>query len=211
MARQRSFTSYVADRFYNELFAAINDYYAETNSDNLNLRLYQVNRIGEIELSDITVKFVSVNDLPGSEIEFEVEIDAGFNVREADYHYYSDEFTSQWFMLKCKGDLSCALDDFQITGILIYNGKNRQPKPMSDALVPIISKDNLETVATDFLKRNYPKSLLQPMAVDPTELVKSMGLTVKLKRITEDCSIFGQIFFQDSTTEIYDEKLCQSV
>lgn len=30
MARQRSFTSYVADRFYNELFAAINDY-AETN------------------------------------------------------------------------------------------------------------------------------------------------------------------------------------
>jgi len=211
MARQRSFTSYVADRYYNELFAAINDYYAETNSDNLNLRLYQVNRIGEIELSDITVKFVSVNDLPGSEIEFEVAIDAGFNVREADYHYYRDEFTSQWFMLKCKGDLSCALDDFQITGISIYNGKNRQPKPMSDALVPIISKDNLETVATDFLKRNYPKALLQPMAVDPTELVKSMGLTVKLKRITEDCSIFGQIFFQDSTTEIYDEKLCQSV
>ena len=114
-------------------------------------------------------------------------------------------------MLKCKGDLSCALDNFQITGISIYNGKNRQPKPMSDALVPIISKDNLETVATDFLKRNYPKALLQPMAVDPTELVKSMGLTVKLKRITEDCSIFGQIFFQDSTTEIYDEKLCQSV
>ena len=35
MARQRSFTSYVADRYYNELFAAINDYYAETNSDNL--------------------------------------------------------------------------------------------------------------------------------------------------------------------------------
>ena len=211
MARQRSFTSYVADRYYNELFAAINDYYAETNSDNLNLRLYQVNRIGEIELSDITVKFVSVNDLPGSEIEFEVAIDAGFNVREADYHYYRDEFTSQWFMLKCKGDLSCALDDFQITGISIYNGKNRQPKPMSDALVPIISKDNLEAVATDFLKRNYPKALLQPMAVDPSELAKSMGLTVKLKRITEDCSIFGQIFFQDSTTEIYDEKLCQSV
>lgn len=86
MARQRSFTSYIADRFNNELFAAINDY-AEINSDNLNLRLYQVNKIGEIEVSDITVKFVSVNDLPGSEIEFEVAIDAEFDVREADYHY----------------------------------------------------------------------------------------------------------------------------
>lgn len=195
MARQRSFTSYVADRFYNELFAAINDY-AETNSDNLNLRLYKVNKIGGIELSGITVKFVSVNDLPGSEIEFEVAIDAEFDVREADYHYDTDEFTSQWFMLKCRGDLECGLDDFQITGISIYNGKNRQPKPMSDALVPIISKDNLEAVATDFLKRNYPKALLQPMAVDLSELAKSMGLTVKLKRITEDCFIFGQIFFK---------------
>lgn len=86
MALQRSFTSYVADRFYNELFAAISDF-AEENSDDLNLRLYQVNRIGGIELSDITIKYVSVNDLPGSEIEFEVAIEAEFNVREADYHY----------------------------------------------------------------------------------------------------------------------------
>lgn len=139
LARQRSFTSYVADRFYNELFAAINDY-AEINADNLNLRLYQVNRIGEIELSDITVKFVSVNDLLGSEIEFEAAIEAEFNVWETDYHYDTDEFTSQWFMLKCMGDLACGLDDFQITDISIYNGKNRQLKPMSDALVPIISK-----------------------------------------------------------------------
>lgn len=44
MARQCLFTSYFVDRFYNELFATINDY-AEINSDNLNLRLYQVNKI----------------------------------------------------------------------------------------------------------------------------------------------------------------------
>lgn len=173
MARQCSFTSYVADKFNNELFAVINDY-AETNSDNLNLRFYQVNKIGGIELSDITVKYVSVNDLPGSETEFEVVIDAEFDVREADYHYDRDEFTSQWFILKCKGDLSCGLKDFQITGISIYNDKNRQSKPMSDALVPIISKDKLEAIATDFLKRNYPKALLQPMEIDPSELVRSM-------------------------------------
>lgn len=91
MARQRSITNYVADRFYNELCTTINDY-SETNSDDLNLRLYQVNKIGGIELSDITVKFVSVNDLPGSEIEF--AIDAKFDVREADDHYDTDEFTS---------------------------------------------------------------------------------------------------------------------
>ena len=41
-----------------------------------------------------------MNDLPGSEIEFEVVIDAEFNVREADYHYDTDEFTSQWFIVE---------------------------------------------------------------------------------------------------------------
>ena len=50
MARQRSFTSYVADRFYNELFAAINDY-AEIIADSLNLRLYQVSDFKKVYLA----------------------------------------------------------------------------------------------------------------------------------------------------------------
>lgn len=211
MARQRSFMSYVSDRFYNELFAAIEDH-IEVNADDLNLRLNKVNRIdGVPELSDITVKFVCVNDLPDSKIAFDVVVEAEIEAREADYHYDIDEICTQWFMVKCKGDLACGLDDFLIDSVTIYRGKDRIPKPMSDALVPIISKDNLETVATDFLKRNYPNALLQPMAIDPSELAKNMGLQVKLKKITEDCSIFGQIFFHDSVAEFYDEKTCAVV
>ena len=37
MARQRSFTSYVADRFYNELFADISDF-AEDNTGSSRMR-----------------------------------------------------------------------------------------------------------------------------------------------------------------------------
>lgn len=82
-----------------------------------------------------------------------------------------------------------------------------------DQLCDIIDKSKyLILSGTMAVGKTYlAKALLQPMAVDPSELAKSMGLTVKLKRITEDCAIFGQISFQDSTTEIYDEKLCQSV
>lgn len=156
MARQRSFMSYVSDRFYNELFAAIKDH-IEGNADDLNLRLNKVNRIdGVPELSDITVKFVCVNDLPDSKIVFDVVVEVEIEAREADYHYDIDEICSQWFMVKCKGDLASGLDDFLIDSVMIYRGKDRIPKPMSDALVPIISKDNLEAVATDFLKRKLP-------------------------------------------------------
>ena len=44
------------------------------------------------------------------------------------------------------------------------------------------------------------------MAVDPKDLAESMGLKIELKHIAKDCSIFGQIFFQDAEAEFYDKK-----
>ncbi len=98
MAGNRSFKDYVADRFYNELFAAIQSYTAENYQD-LDLRLYRVRTIGGIELSDIEVKFVSINDLPDMKIEFDVAVEAELEARESDYHYDESETCKQWFML----------------------------------------------------------------------------------------------------------------
>jgi transcriptional regulator with XRE-family HTH domain len=204
LASNRSFKDYVADRFYNEMFTAIQSYTTD-NCDNLNLRVYRVRTVGGIELSDIEVKFVSVNDLPGMKIEFDVAIEAEFEVREADYHYDSSDYCSQWFLLKCSGDLDCNLDDFAISSVTEYTSKNKQPKPMSDSLVPIINKEQLESVAIDFLRRYYPEALKTPMAVEPQVLAEKMGLTIEMREITKDFSVFGQIYFHDCDAEFYDE------
>lgn len=198
MPRERSFKDYVADRFYNELYDGIQEFIKE-NPHNLDLNLYRVQDIDEIELTDIRVVFVDVHDQPGTGISFDIAVDADIETIEEDKYCNEDEEASQWFIVRCSGDLACSLDDFEIHSISVYSGKIPQPKPMSDALVPIIRKDDLEKVATDFLKRNYPKALLQPMAVDPKDLAESMGLKVELKHIAKDCSIFGQIFFQDAS------------
>jgi len=204
LAGNRSFKDYVADTFYNELFAAIQSYTAE-NYENLDLRLYKVRNIGGIELSDIEVKFVSVNDLPDMKIEFDVAVEAELEVRESDYHYDESENCRQWFMLKCSGDLDCNLDDFTISSVTEYTSKNKQPKPMSDSLVPIINKEQLEFVAADFLRRHYPEALKTPMAIEPQVLAEKMGLAVKMREITKDFSVFGQIYFHDCDAEFYDE------
>lgn len=204
MGRDRSFTEYVANRFYNELFAAIQNYVTE-NNDNLELRLYRIKNIGGIELSDIEVKFVSVCDLPDMKIEFDVALEAELEVRESDYHYDETEMRRQWFMLKCIGDLDSNLDDFKISSVNIYASKNKQAKPMSDSLVPLIQSEELEAVATDFLRRHYPEALKTPMAVEPQQLAKNMGLTVEMREITKDFSVFGQIYFHDCDAEFYDE------
>lgn len=158
MGINRSFTDYVADRFYNELFAAVQNY-IEYNYDALDLRLYRVRNIGGIELSDIEVKFLFVNDLLHMKIEFEVAVEAELEVRESDYHYDESETCRAWFMLKCSGDLDCNLEDFKISSVGLYTSKNKQVKPMSDSLVPIINKEQLETVAAGFLCRHYPEAL----------------------------------------------------
>lgn len=204
MASNRSFKDYVADRFYNELFAAIQNFTA-VNYEDLDLRLYRVRNIGGIELSDIEAKLVSVNDLPDMKIEFDVAVEAELEVRESDYHYDETEMCRQWFMLKCIGDLDCKLEDFKISSVNIYASKNKQAKPMSDSLVPLIQSEELEVVATDFLRRHYPEVLKIPMAIEPQQLAKKMGLNVIVKNITKDFSVFGQIYFHDCEAELYDE------
>ena len=203
MAVNRSFKDYVADRFGNELYAAIESYASE-KYDDLDLRLYKVRNIGGIELSDIEVKFVSVSDLPGMKIEFDIVVEAELEVRESNYHYDESENCSQWFMLKCSGDLDRNLDDFSISGITEYTNKNKQPKPMSDSLVPIINREQLEAVATDFLRRHYPEALKTPIAVEPQLLAEKMGLSVEMREITKDFSVFGQLYFHDCSSELYD-------
>lgn len=204
MAGNRSFKYYVADRFENELFDAIQSYIGD-NYKNLDLKLYRVRTIGGIELSDIEVKFVSVSDLPDMKIAFDVAIEAELEVRESDYHYDESENCRQWFMIKCSGDLSSDLDDFEILSTTEYTSKNKQAQPMSDSLVPIINKDQLEAATVDFLRRHYPEALKKPTAVDPQILAEKMGLTVDLREITKDFSVFGQIYFYDSESEFYDK------
>lgn len=203
MAENRSFTRYVTDRFYNNFYSAVEAYIGE-NPDRLDLNIRNVRTVGGVALAEMEIKFVSISDLPEMEIEFDVIVEGEIVVGEGDYHYDDFDQCYQWFILRCRGDLALSLDDFKINSIDTYNQKNKMDKPMSDALVPYIYKEDLDKVATDFLRRYYPEALNVPMSLDPLLLAEKMGLDVKLHDITEDLSIFGQVYFHDSEAEIYD-------
>ena len=79
MVGNRSFTDYVRSRFYNELYSAI-EVYVEENVDSLDLNLRNVRNVGEATLSDMEIKFVSVNDLTDMKIEFDVVVEAEIEV-----------------------------------------------------------------------------------------------------------------------------------
>lgn len=212
MAQSRSFKEYVKNNLDNQMWKAIEDYLSSADSSTLDLRLNRVRNVGEIELYDTELQFVDVSDLPGSAIEFDVVMDATLIVHDEDrYHNDESEAKHQWFMIRCRGSLDCGLSDLEIYDVHVYDRRNRQQRPLSNALVPIIYKEDLEKEAEAFLRKYYKEALLQPMWIDPTELARRMQLTVLRHRISEDMAVFGQIYFCETDAKLYDDdKGCET-
>lgn len=202
MAAGRSFTDYVANKFYNNFYEAVEEY-IEKYPDELELAIRNVKRQGEISLADMEIQFVSVRDFPDMKIAFDVVVDAEIVVAEGDYHYDDYDQEHQWFLLSCSGDLLENLDDFEIRDVSTYSRSKRKERPLSDSLVPYIKKEELEEVALEFLKQHYPEALKKPIAIEPVLLAEKMGLSVELRDITDDFSIFGQIYFHDTEADFY--------
>ena len=204
MAQNRSFKEYISNRFYDDLFDAVSGY-LEQNHNDLDVSSRLVRTIDSATLVDIDVKSVFVDNLPGMKIAFDVLLEAEFEISETDRHTDRYDQKRRWFKITCSGDLSLNLDDFTISAMEEYNYRDKQDSPMSDSLIPIIHKDQLEEVARAFLEKYYKEALYEPIAVDPTILTKRMGLSIQMQHITSDFSIFGQIFFTDCETEHYDK------
>lgn len=205
MAQTRSFKKYVANRFYNDLFATVSGFLGE-NHQNLNVSSRFVRTIDGVELSDITVKHVYINNSPGMKITFDILLEAEIEITETDRHNDRYDQKGEWFKVFCSGDLSRNLDDFAISNVEQYSYRGQQINPLSDNLVPIIKKEQLETVARGFLEQHYPEALYEPTPINPQLLAQRMGLSIELKHITSDFSTFGQIFFADCDADYFDKE-----
>jgi hypothetical protein len=170
MTQNRSFKDYIANRFYNELFDAVSSY-LEQNHRNLDVSSQLVRTIDSAELSDIDIKSVFVDNLPGMKIAFDVLLEAEFEISETDRHTDRYDQKRRWFKVSCTGDLSCSLDDFAITATEEYNYRSKQNSPMSDSLVPIIHKDQLEA-AIKKLNAAGIKCTVLTKGLLPTELAE---------------------------------------
>ena len=210
MAVARSFSDYVKSKCYNGLFDAAKEYFDE-HWDEMDLHSSRVRHITAAVIIDATIQRVYVTDRPGDGIAFDVGLELEIAVSAADHHTDSDDTCYQWLRISCEGDLAIGLDDWRVTNIGVYQKRSSLPQnSMSDALVPDIRYEQLEDVAARFLEEHFKEALQIPRAgqapvyVDPLVLAERLGLSVRTGHIREDASIFGQIFFADADTEMYD-------
>ena len=209
MATGRSFAEFVKDKCHNGLYQTADDYVNE-NWESMDLYTRNVHRIGHVEMIDATIERVYVRDLPEKRVAFEVGMQLEIDVKEGDYHYDESDQCYPWIRIYCEGNLSCGLDDWEIIRVEPYSKKSAPPNSLSDELVPYIPYEQLDEVATEFLREHYPAALKvtpygqPPISVDSLALADSLGLTVKQQRIREDASVFGQIYFVETDVEMYD-------
>lgn len=208
----RSFTEYVKNSLYNQLWKALEDYLETADPSELDLQLSKVRNPGQLELYDTDLQFINVTDLPGSMIAFTVVTDATLIIHDIDqYHNDETDCDHQWFTLKCTGDLDKHLNDMTVNAITVYSGHERRHRRLSDSLVPVMRKEDLEQVADEFLNKYYPEARLQPMWIDPVKLAERMGLTVICHTISSEGTVFGQIYFREAEATLYDEKTEQTI
>lgn len=149
-------------------------------------------------------------------VAFDVGLQLEVLIKEDDYHYDETDVNYPWIRISCEGDLSKALDDWEITNIEPFDKKNAPFNSLSDALVPYIKHDDLETAAILFLKEFYPEALeitkrgIPPVWVDPEVLAERLGLKIMSQRIREDESVFGQLYFVDTDAEMFDANAGES-
>ncbi|KXB93442.1 hypothetical protein HMPREF3033_00418 [Veillonellaceae bacterium DNF00751] len=209
MATGRSFAEYVKNKCYNGLYQAAKEYVNE-NWESLNLYTHNVHRIGNIELVDVVVQRGYVRDLPEMRVAFEVGLELELDIKEGDYHYDESDHCYPWIRIYCEGNLSCGFDDWTINKIESYNKNNALANSLSDALVPYSPYDQLDKVATEFLREHYSAALKvtpyghPPVSVEPLALADRQGLMVKRQCIREDAYVFGQIYFVETYAEMYD-------
>lgn len=202
----RSFKEYVANRFEDELYSAVEKFIL-ADRFNSEFTTKKINYPTSTEIDKIRILSVTVNDLPEMRIEFIVTLEAQVNLYVSGNHWDDFDECYPWIQIKCCGDLEQNLDDFQIIGIRLADKTKGAPRPMDDSLVPYLSKEHYEDEVREFLRRNhYSELLLEPQAIDPIKLAEKMGLKVISRNISNDYSIFGEIFFVGADTEFYDPK-----
>jgi hypothetical protein len=208
MTERNSFKDVIENDYYNDIFETLSGF-IELNADRLDLSTYKVENPEHAEMSDFEIKVIRIHDKGSFAIEFDIVLSAEITVSE--YRRSKSDLETdtreQWFCLKCSGELEDGLQNFQILNTSLYS-QSRLDKDgrMTDSLVPIISKNQLDNEATAFLQQYYPEALLNPMPLPVYNVAKNMGLTIKEVSLTRHLTLFGMMVFGDCSVKYYDNE-----
>lgn len=205
--KNNAFLCFLKAKFGELILYKVKEYLIKNRSKILNLLNKDVAYINTVEDVELNYKQVWIDNKEDNKIDFDiaVEVDADVNVYNRRMKEQYTDSIRIWVLVTCGGDLSKKLKDFKIYGVEEYV-KSKPKKPMSGDLVPIIFRTEYAKYGEEILKRYYPEGLVSTEPIDIKKLVTNMGLQVFITRITQDKSVYGQLYFEKTKTHLYSNK-----
>ncbi len=201
MKRYANFKEYIYENYYNEIWEALNPYIIRHKTSFESDQIYDINYA---ELSDFKVSGVTFKDLGDDKLEIRTSIDSVVEVRGKTRYGYESDSANRTYNVFFEAILRDGLHDVSITKVDDYEeSRFEKDKSLSQSLVPYMYEDDVDKHAEDFLRRNYGKALLQPMRVDPFEVVKAMNMKMYYAPLGD--KIFGKTYFGEETVTVYDD------
>ena len=196
---------------YQPIWAAISEYVSQHLSL-LDLTYSRVKYPDSAYVEDMLLEFTKNIRINEDTLLFDAVVSCTMNLTEENYRGTSSCDLSQWFLVSCEAVIEDKLKALNITNVQQYTPGLRTQSdghPVSKNIVPILYKKDLEAEASAFLEKYCPEALETPMPVPIAEIAKTMGLeVVEGHRITDDFSIFGEIYFSPGRAEVYDLFQC---
>ena len=201
---KRSFQAVAWRKYSDEIEKAVSQY-IDDNWQALDLQSHRVKNPDEANLAHLNLHRIIAYDTSDDIIEFDAVVIADIEIYETSHSQAIDGEAEQWFRVSCEAELDNGFNDFRITGIDIYDSHEKDPRSrLTDSLVPVISKSQLESTAEGILRQYYPEALSAPTPVNVRRFAERVGLTVQEAHLSKSCTVFGMMIFNDCTIEYYD-------
>ena len=191
MKKYNNFKEYMEDVYYDEIFNRIKGLvYTQKDS----FESDTVYSVSYAEPYDIHVSGVTFKEQDDGLLEIRVSVDADISVKGKTRYGYDEIADNGTYNVFFTAKLENGLQQVRITNAEEYNpAKFEQDKSLSQDLVPYLYEDAVEKNAEDFLRKYYPKALLQPMSLPVFEVAQSMGMTVYYAML--GVYVFGRTYF----------------
>ena len=192
---------------YKPIWASVSDYISQHLSL-LDLTYSRIKYPDSAYVEDMLLEFTKNVRIDDSSLLFDAVVSCTLNLTEDSYRGMASCDLSQWFLVTCEAVIEDSLKSLTVTNVQQYVPGVRQRiagQTVSRNIVPILYKKDLEAEATRFLEKYCPAALETPMPVPIEEIAEAMGLEIiEGHRITDDFSIFGEIYFSSGKAEVYD-------
>lgn len=206
MKKYNNFKEYMEDVYYDEIFNKIKGLvYVHKDS----FESDTVYSVSYAELDDIHVSGVTFKEQDDGLLEIRVSVDTDISVKGKGRYGYDETDEHCPYNVFFSARLENGLQQVSVITAEEYNpAKFEKDKSLSQDLVPYLYEDAVEKNAEDFLKRHYPKALLQPMPLPVFEIAQSMGMTVYYAPL--DDSVFGRTYFGSEKVTVYTDNTLKS-